>query len=897
MAYFNSLYFSGLSFDVWQKSQNRMLVDYRKFKESGQESGAARRTWTLVANAMATIGWGILSIPKAVFTFGRLKNHSWQHAREAGSRTKASLYAMQHFKPLMATFRGLEARACYKSIDCKWDKDDRRWKELARLSAQLTPEGFDFVWKEVSQGVSKTDFLKDLWKQPMSKELNEKVRKELFKTGFVVKQGYSPQLYPVPFVEKMLTQKFPALAPKAREALAAKGSKELRIDDILDSHDTFKCGELLKKFEAEQAVKEGYARQLRSHDWNNWQEQLKTLKVNHLLKVADELPNLNQHQGALKAMHTALYSRMQKLDMHLRWSNPPNPKHARQIGEIRPKLETMRLALFDQGYVTGVASSGVMENGHRRDVYETIIYPKEFMEIIQNPDHPKFNQKVATAMATGGRAAAALSQDEKTDLNNFIEGNLDGWTVKDIHGRVQRIIVDGLDLLAARSTILPTPFAQALPEFFNPSYALLHRLCPALARGIIDGSVPLTEADAAALNTLLTRFPNDSLKTALLLWSVRQANAATLAPLIAPLRNCPNLDEILPELIEAPVLLDPAVNIPGLADLKDYLGQRVIRHPTITRRERSINAAAIAGLISFDQMCEVIRRPEFTFAGWSDWLTRITARPIYNSAEELARIAWRQNPAQVRNLQSVILFKSTHPQNYSLNWEGHLARVWDIADDEGKLSMLQQLIETNWWQRLPWAGTLRDFAQTDLALHRQTGACNKLLAYCMGHSRDPNGPNLAFGNPGQMLVNSLRWELPNLRDTCIEQILRSNSHDIEYNLRNDQCQGLIRALGQTGARLHREEAPPLPRLAHEALTLFQLSKASEFGSYHHSYELGRACKMYLTRHAAEYREVVDLNVEPHQVEHARRRQEQWAQNVIEEWNQARAFIERALGRR
>ncbi|MCE5316268.1 MAG: hypothetical protein LLG04_02760 [Parachlamydia sp.] len=893
MGYSNSLYFSRLTFDTWQTSQNRMLIDYRRYKITGKEAGAERRCWTLLANLIATIGWSILSLPKALISFGRVQNQSWQNAREAGSRTKASLYACKHFKPLMETFRSQEARACYRSIPAHnrtWDKDDWRWKELANLCSKLTPEGFDLVWKEVSQGPAKVDFVKDLWKRSMSKELNDKVRKELFQLGWVAKRGDTPELYPVPFVEKMLPQKFPAMAPMVREVLAAKGAKELRVDVGL----LFKCEQLLKKYESEKLVKELFANQ--ADEWL-CQIRLDDLKTNHLLRILDELPNVNQHVNALVVVHTVLYSRMQKLELRQRFGVLPNPKYVRQISEIRPKLEAMRLALFAKGFLAGITSSEAVLDGNRITNYNTQIYPNELMEIIQNPGHPKYNQKIAAAMASGGRAVATLSQEEHRALQHFVGGFLDGWTVKNAQGRVQSLVVAGLDVLAAKALLL-TPNQRHTPELFNYSYQLLQQLCPGIARGIVDQSIPITAADAVALRSLLTRFPNYLLSAALLLWEVRQANAATLAPFIAPLRNCPKLDEILPELIEAPALLDPnASNIPGFSDLKQFLGQRAVLHPIITRRERSIGAAAIAGLISFDQMCEIIRRREFSVAGWSDWLESITARPIYNSPEELARIAWRNNPEQVRNLQSAILMKSLHPQSYSLNWPSHLGRMWEIANDEGKLSMLQNFSETNWWQRMPWAGRLKDFAQTNLALQRMPRACNTLLAYCMGHARDPNGPDLSFANPAQMLLNALRWQLTHFRDTCIERILEMDSHDIQYNLRVDQSE-FNRALRQVEHRLHREQVPTLQRLAREAFTLFKISRSSEFGPHHHATELGRACKEYLTRHADEYRDVIDLNVVPDEVERARyRANEPGPQIVIEEWNQARAFIERALGRR
>ena len=146
----------------------------------------------------------------------------------------------------------------------------------------------------------------------------------------------------------------------------------------------------------------------------------------------------------------------------------------------------------------------------------------------------------------------------------------------------------------------------------------------------------------------------------------------------------------------------------------------------------------------------------------------------------------------------------------------------------------------------------------------------------MGHSRDPDGPNLSIANPGKMLINSLKWQLPNLRDACLEYIFERDWRI--YNFYGIE-QHFIRALSLVGPKLLREEPRTQQKLANEAMSLWLNATQAM------SKELKEACKQYLSKHAAEYKDVIDFKVRPsHNPYH----------QFSDEWDKACDFMQQAI---
>ena len=265
-----------------------------------------------------------------------------------------------------------------------------------------------------------------------------------------------------------------------------------------------------------------------------------------LLKVFDEIPLAYGNFAAVSVIHSALHAQHTNAQYLVRWNMGGfllSPEKAAAIAtKLQTRIETIQQKAFEAGHLICLHSHQVPGDPLKRIVVETLLYSKElFLAVMQDPQHPRPIKSVNDALASKGKQAPHLTDEQKQFCDNLVAGKLEGWCVKGHGGQVQSVILTGLEALAAKAH---QPKHVGLLLFFC-------ELLPEIAKGVIDKSVPLTSADVAVLKEVLLAQPDENLKAALLLSEVRQANAGTLDPLIDAIKNCPKLNKILLELIES----------------------------------------------------------------------------------------------------------------------------------------------------------------------------------------------------------------------------------------------------------------------------------------------------------------------------------------------------------
>ena len=470
-----------LSTTRWETDSNPLLVDYRSYKKTGDQPGAARRTWTLVANLTATIAWGILSAPFLLVTlasFCKIKNRAWSHACERGNFTKASFTALRHFEPAMDALRSLEARAYYsehlKLSKIAWSADNQQWTAFNALCARLSPAAFEPVYKGLGESPERVPFLKALHAHYTNPALQKKVRQELYQLGWMTIQPpfAAGHFFSRQALEEVI-QRRPKFEAAVKHVAHTKGADPLDWDLPVWQHFQKSLGKMQWVQEVKAAGAKLKGVPAKDPAWDKWQQQLRELKASQMVQLANELAIDYQDMPLLNALRSALEHHREH-SKH--WIKPG------RLAKIQARIDTLQERTFAAGTVTNLIETQTPSHTFFTKVsWSCLFYPKALFEILQRAQPAKQDPAVKEVFQSQGKKPLCTTKPgNRSDLQDLLEGHLEWWLKRDRGGNILGIHLDGFKEVvelgktaAPVYTLIETLFNELAPE-------ILAKRCPSL---------------------------------------------------------------------------------------------------------------------------------------------------------------------------------------------------------------------------------------------------------------------------------------------------------------------------------------------------------------------------------------------------------------------------------
>lgn len=744
-----SAYLKQLSLQTWEKGSNPLLVDYRTYQTSGKIPSALRRTWTFVANLTATVAWSVLAVPGAIVTgisFGKIKNKAWIYACERGNFTKTAFYALSHFKETMAALRAQEAGAYYRDQVNKtpWAESDQKWSKLSQLCTHLTPTGLADVCKDISQSPHRVPFLKALLPQCKEEALQTKVRQELYQLGWIGVQISDKEcpLYPRRVVEQLVSRK--QKLQKALQSVAnAQGGEVL----VLEAAHANKFKHSLDKLHATHDLLASYqkVKALPTQDpaWKTWYQHVADLKASQFTHLVDELGIDLQNRDLLQFLLKTL---------RLKWQETKFVREPR-CEKLEYRFSTLLKKTFEVGYVTELIENFKpvkLSTLWKENLLDLVLYPRDILEAMLCHQEARFSSRVKDAVFAKGDMPIKSTDVQNSCCKDIVEGKSSWWVEN--KGGVIKIDLAGLDEIVEKAQTV----AAVRP--------MIENLFKEFAAEIIGQKIPFQDTHIKLLQKLVQTYPQPDLEAALLLEQVRRDPKA-LEGCAEPLMKCAKLNTILFDLIQLPAFANPN-NTPKVAALKTFLGTQIVSDSRTMKFPQAVDSAAVHQILTFDQMCDLISKPEAPYALFTNWLKSISGL----------------SPAQLGKLAKAIKIQFSTLSKMVLQEDQQMAAMWSLTDDEGRLVCMQTLAGSDAWSDFPlMVDIVFQFASSPFALGKDKKMCDRMTACLVALRKNPS-PGLSYEiivQPEKKLAQTLSEDFPRTRDAILQRLLQKDWPEIE----------------------------------------------------------------------------------------------------------------------
>ena len=130
-------------------------------------------------------------------------------------------------------------------------------------------------------------------------------------------------------------------------------------------------------------------------------------------------------------IHSALHAQHTNAQYLVRWNMGGfllSPEKAAAIAtKLQTRIETIQQKAFEAGHLICLHSHQVPGDPLKRIVVETLttLYSKELLAVMQDPQHPRPIKSVNHALASKGKQAPHLTDEQKQFCDNLVAGKLE----------------------------------------------------------------------------------------------------------------------------------------------------------------------------------------------------------------------------------------------------------------------------------------------------------------------------------------------------------------------------------------------------------------------------------------------------------------------------------------